>query len=151
LYFGKKFAITDARDLDGLDVSRSFVTFGERGEHLGIVDDGKGRCERADEILFAERIDAVFDAHAGIRLAERRCRNADVPDAAMRGGGGEAGHVEQRTATNGNDVAMAIKVIAINVRMNFRDVEVGIFRPFAAFDDERRANELEAVRRMGKP
>ena len=45
---------------------------------------------------------------------------------------------------------MAVNMVAINVRMNFGDVKVGILGAFAAFDDERRGNELQRVAVSGK-
>ena len=38
---------------------------------------------------------------------------------------------------------MAVDVIAVDVRMNLRDVKVGILRALAPFDDKRRTDQLE--------
>ena len=150
LDFVKKFRIADAGDFHGLDVTGAFVARFERGEQVEIVDDGVRRRERADEILFAEGVDAVFHADAGIGLAQGRRGNAHVAHAAMRGGGGKTGDVQQRAAADGNQIRMPVNVVPVNVRMDFGDVNGGIFGTFAAFDDERRADEFQAVGVGGK-
>ena len=48
--------------------------------------------------------------------------NAHVAHAAMRGGGGKTGDVQQRAAADGNQIRMPVNVVAVNVRMDFGDV-----------------------------
>ena len=146
----KKFLVADEGHFDRLDVSGAFVAGRERREQLKIVDDRERRREGADEILFAERIDAILHADAGIRLAQRRGRDAHVPDAAMRRGRGEADHVQQCAAADGDDVGLPIDVMAIDMRMDFGDMKIRILGAFTAFDDERAAHEFHRVRVSGE-
>src|SRR5205085_2553532 len=113
------------------------------GEQLKIVDDRERRRERSNEILFAKGINAVFDADTGIRLAQRSSRDANVPDAAMRRGRRETNHIEQRPAADGYDIRMPVDVMPVDVRLDFRDVKVGIFGALAAFDHQWPADEFQ--------
>ena len=61
----------------------------------------------------------------------------------LRSGRGKADHIEERAAADRDDVRMAVHVEAIDLGMNFGDVEIRIFGAFAAFDDDRRADEME--------
>ena len=139
----EEFGVADQRDFDRFDVAGAFVARFERFEQLEIVDDGEGGRECADEILFAESVDAIFHPDPGIILAESGGGNADVADTAMRRGSGETDHIEKCTTADRDDVGMAIHVETIDLRMNFGDVEIRIFCALAAFDDDRRANEME--------
>ena len=150
LQFVEKFRIADARDLHGLGIPGAFVARLKRGEEVEIVDDSVRRRERADEIFFTEGVDAVFDADAGIGLAQGRRGNAHVADAAMRGGGGKTGAVQQRAAAHGNQVRVPVNVMPVNLRMNFGNVKRGVFGAFAAFNNQRRAGELHAAGLGGK-
>jgi hypothetical protein len=142
--FDEKLGVVDAGDLDGLDVATAFVVRLEGGEELEIVDDGVGRGEGADKILFAEGVDAVFDTDAGIGLSEGGGGDADEADATMGGGGGETGDIQKSAAADGDEVGMAVNVVAIELRLDFLDDEGRIFGGFAATDEEGRADELEA-------
>ena len=94
-----------------------------------------GGAKRADEIFFAERVDAVFDAHAGISLRQRRRRNADMPHAAMRRRRGETGHIQERAPAHRDQIGVAVNVVPVNLRMDFVDELRGIFGAFTALDD----------------
>lgn len=146
----KEFLIADEGDFDGLNVAGAFVAIGQRQEQVGIIDHGERRGEGADEILFAESVDAVFYADTGISLTEGGTGNADMADAAMGGGSSQADHIEQSTTADGNQVRVAIDMITVYVRMNFGDVKVGVFGAFAAFNDDGRTDEFEAIRSRGK-
>src|SRR5579859_5654273 len=150
LQFREKFRIADAGDLYSLDVAATLIPRRERGEQVEIVDDGVRRRERADEILFAERVDAVFHTDAGIGLAQGRGRQAHVADAAMRGGGGETSGIQQRPAADGNQVRVPVEMMAVNVRMDFGDMDGGILGAFTAFDDHRRTYESDIAGMSGK-
>jgi hypothetical protein len=139
----EEFGVANERDFHRFDVAGAFVARFEGFEQFEIVDDGEGWSERADEILFAERVDAVFHADAGIVLAQGCGRNANVTDATMRGGCGETDHVKKRAAADGDDVGMTIDMETIDLRMDFGDVKIRILRALASFDDDRRANEME--------
>ena len=139
----EEIGVANEGDFDGFDVAGAFVAGLEGFKQFEIVDDREWRREGADEILFAESVDAVFHADAGIILTQGRGGNADVTHAAMRGGRSEADHVEERAAADRDDVGMAIHVKAIDVRMNFGNVEIGILGAFAAFDNDGRADQVE--------
>src|SRR5213594_2321980 len=64
------------RDFYGFDITGPFVARRQRRKHLEIVDDRERHREGADEILLAERIDAVLYAHTGIILAQGGGGNA---------------------------------------------------------------------------
>ena len=68
------------------------------------------RRERAEEVLHAERVDAVLHADAGVVLREHGRRHADETDAAMRGRRGVADHVEHRAAADRDDEGVPIDV-----------------------------------------
>ena len=144
LELGEEGGVADTGDLHGLNVTAAFIVRLEGIEEFEIVDDGMGRGEGADEILFAEGVDAVFDADARIRLGEGGGGDADEAHAAMGGGGGEAGDIEQRTAADGNEVGVAVNVVPVQVGLYFVDEDRRIFGVLAAADEERRPDELEA-------
>ena len=60
---------------------------------------------------------------------------------AVRRGGGQARHVEDRAAADGDDVGLAVDVIPVDVRVNLRDVKVGIFGALAALDYKGRTDQ----------
>ncbi len=45
---------------------------------------------------------------------------------------------------------MAVDVVALDLRMDFRDVKIGGLGPFAAFQDEGRANQIQLVAKPGE-
>ena len=68
----------------------------------------------------------------------------------MRGRRRQTDHVQNRAAADRDDVGVAVDVIAVDVRMNFRDVKVGILRALAAFDDKRRTDQLQGFGEGGE-
>ncbi len=100
------------------------------------------------KFFWPKRIQAVFHPHAGIGLAQRGRRDAHQPHAAMGGGGGKSGHVQQRAAADGDEIRMPVKVVALELRVNFRDQRGGIFGAFAAAGKQRRTHEAH-LRRVG--
>jgi len=81
----EKLCVANERDFYGLHKTGALVARRKRGQQLEIVDDRKWRGKRADKILFAECVNPILDADAGIILAQRGCRNANMPHAAMSG------------------------------------------------------------------
>ena len=104
LQFFKELSIADQGDLHGFHVTGAFVARREGFEQSSVVDDCERWREGANKILFAERIDAVLHAHAGIALAQGRARQAHVPHAAMRGGRRQPHHVQERAPADGDHV-----------------------------------------------
>ena len=104
---GEKLGVADAGDFDGFNVAGAFVIRRQRGEQIEIVDDGERRRKRADAIFFAEGVDAIFYADAGLGL-RKCCRgNADVAQAAMGGRSGKSSDIEQRAAADRDKIRVA--------------------------------------------
>ncbi len=93
-------AVADQRDLHRLGDAGDPVARMQRAQEVGIVEHRERRREAAEQILHAERVDAVLDADAGIVLRQHRGRHAHVAHAAMGGGGDVADHVEERAAAD---------------------------------------------------
>ena len=64
--------------------------------------------------------------------------------------GGKPGDIEQGAAANGQHVRMAVNMKSLDLRMNFRDVKVGVLGAFATLDDQGRADEFEVFRGGGE-
>ncbi len=120
----KKARVADQRDFDGFDVAGAFVARRQGREHFEVIDDRERNGEGADEILFGEGVDPIFDADARIVLAERCGGNADMAHAAMCRRGGQANDIEQSAAADGDNVRMAIHVITVDVGLDFGNVKV---------------------------
>jgi hypothetical protein len=61
----------------------------------------------------------------------------------MGGSRGEADHVEQGAAPDRNDVGMPVDVEAVDLRMNFRNVKIGVFCALAPFDHDGRTDKVQ--------
>ena len=70
--------------------------------------------------------------------------------AAVCGGSGEPGDIQQRAAADGNEARMAVQVGAEDVRMEFVDERARIFGGLAAADQQRRKHEFQAGSMHGK-
>src|SRR6266568_2528304 len=57
----EKRPVTDQGHFDRFDVAGSFIERRKRGEEIEIINDSKRRRECANEVLFTEGVDAVFD------------------------------------------------------------------------------------------
>ena len=64
----EEIAISNQRDLDCLDVTGRFPRVRQDAQEFGVVDDGKGRRKRADEIFLSKSVHGIFDADAAIGL-----------------------------------------------------------------------------------
>ena len=71
----------------------------ERTQELAGEDNCGGAVEDADFVLQPSEVDACLAAHTGIDLAEQRCRDVDVGDAALEGAGSEASQVRHHAAS----------------------------------------------------
>ena len=63
----------------------------------------------------------------------------------MGRGGGQPDHVEQRAAAHPDHVGVAVNMVAINLRMNLRNVKIGVLRALAALDDDGRADQGQGI------
>jgi hypothetical protein len=70
---------------------------------------GERSGERAEEVLLAVGVDAVFYPHSGVVLAEHGGRHAHHAQAAVRRRGGVADHVLKRAAADDYHRALSIE------------------------------------------
>ncbi len=145
LHPGEERGVADAGDLHRLDVAGALVARRERLQQLEVVDHRERRREGADEVLLPEGVDAVLHAHARIVLRQGRGGEPDQPDATVRGRRGEAHHVEQRAAADGEHVVVPVDVEPLDERVDLGDAEVGVLHRLAADDEHRRADEQGGV------
>src|SRR4029453_10490633 len=68
-----------------------------------------GLVKRADQVLAAGMIDRRLATDAGIDLGEQRGRHLYEGDAALKGGGREAGQVADDPAAEGDDRRVAVE------------------------------------------
>ncbi len=64
--------------------------------------------ERADQIFALRVVDADFAADRAVHLRQQRCRHMHEGDAAQVGGRGEAGHVADDAAAEGDERRRAV-------------------------------------------
>ena len=72
----ERLAVLEQRHLDGFGQAAAPLAIAQRNQKCTVVDHRGWWRERAQEILLAERVDAVFDADARIRLGKHCGRNA---------------------------------------------------------------------------
>jgi hypothetical protein len=140
---GEEAGIADEGHLEAFDAAGAEVMFGEGLEEFEIVDNGGGWGEGADEVLFTEEVDTVFDAYAGVGLGEGGGGEAEVAAAAVGGGGGEADDIEQRAAAEGEDPGVAIDASAMDFLVERVEDGGVVFGGFAAGYDEGWSGEVE--------
>ena len=133
----EKGRIPNERHFEGFNVARPLVPRGQRGEQVEIINHSKRHREGPDEVLFSKSVDPILNAHSRIILAEGRGGNTDMPHSAMRRGRGQTDYVQQGSPPRADQVGMPVDVIAINVGLDFRNVEIRILQPFASFEDDR--------------
>ena len=141
---GKKRRFLEQRDLDRLRDAGTPVALVERGEEGEVVEDRVGRREGAEEVLLAERVDAVFDAHAGVVLGKHRRGDADEANATVRRGRGVADHVEQGVAADGEDVRMAVDAVGVDGAVDGSHLGGVVLDRLATRDDRGRRDERDA-------
>ena len=76
--------------LDHLGKAGTQFPVGQRGQGVGVRDDGERLIEGADQVLAARMIDPGLAADRGIDLGEQRRRHLHIADAALIAGRGEA-------------------------------------------------------------
>ena len=77
----------------------------QRAEHRRIDDDGVRLVERADQVLAERVVDADLAADRAVHLRQQRRRHVHERDAAQVGRRGEAGHVADDAAAEGDDAS----------------------------------------------
>ena len=116
----------------------------QRAEHRRIDDDRVRLIERADQVLAERMIDADLAADGAVDLREQRRRHVNERDAPQVGGRGEAGHVADDAAAEGDERGRAI-----GVRANERVVDADDRRQLLvtlAVGDEDRLGALDGAR-----
>src|SRR6266850_1530883 len=149
-YSLEKILVANECYLHSFDVTRSFIARGKKRQQLEIVNHGERRSKCADEILLAERVNAIFDPNARIVLAQGGAGHAHMAHAAVRSRRRQAHHVQQRASAYANHVGMAIDMMTINPRMNLRYMEIGGFRPLTALNNKWRTDQIEAIAMPGE-
>src|SRR5260221_8872928 len=100
----KECLFANQSDLYPFDVSSTFVPIRKRFEQLKVIYDRPRRRECPDEVLLPEGVDPIFDADAGVGLAQSRSGHANVAKATMGCSRSQSDHVQQSSATNRIDV-----------------------------------------------
>jgi hypothetical protein len=137
--------ILEHRDLDRLGDPGAPVAVGQRDEEIEVVHHRVRRGERPDEVLLAERVDAVLDADAGVVLRQHGGRDADQPHAAVGGRGGVADGVEHGAASDHDDVGVAVDAVDVDRGADLVHGARLVLDRLAAGDHQRRRGELERV------
>jgi hypothetical protein len=87
LYKAKESRVLNQPHFQGFGYTAPPVPVFQGQEKTGVIKDGVGRSEIAQEVLLAEGIHAVLHPNTGIVLRQNRSGDADVSDAAVRHGG----------------------------------------------------------------
>src|SRR5947209_6906393 len=106
----EKRTIPNAGDFYRFRVTGALLPGRQSGEEPKIINHGKRRSKRANEIFLAEGINPILDSHAGVALAESRGGNPHMPNAAVSRGSRQPNLVQQRSSTYRNHVRMPVQV-----------------------------------------
>ena len=93
----------------------------QRAEHGRIDDDRVRLIEGADQVLAERVVDAHLAADGAVHLRQQRRRHVHERDAAQVGRGGEAGHVADDAAAEGDERGRAVGVRADERVVDARD------------------------------
>lgn len=137
----EKHGVADEGNLDGFNQPGASFRWRKTGPEITIVEDGEGRCKGADEVLFTEGINAVFDADSAIGLAEGGGGETNVADTAMGRCRGKSNGIEQSSATNREKIGMAAKAGSVDLAMKFLDEVRRILGLFTSGHNQWRTNE----------
>ena len=102
--------ILEQRDFHRFGKSAAEVAVAESFQQRAVVDHAPGDSERAKPVLFLKQVYAILYADPGIRLSQRRRRDANQSQAAMRDCCRKADRIQHRTATDDDDVTATIHV-----------------------------------------
>ncbi len=132
----KERGVFQERDLDGFAEARAIDRIRKCREKVLIAEDREGHRERADEVLLAEAIDAVFHAHCSIVLREHCCGKSNETNAAMRDCRAETDGIKHRAATDGDDETLAANAVMLDEFDDAIDDVHVVFRSFTARHDD---------------
>ena len=139
--------VDDQPVLDDLRKPGPELPVGERVEGVGIGDDGDGLVEGADHVLAERVVDAGLAADRGVHLGEQRRRQLHEVDAALVARRGEARHVADDAAAEGDDGAAPVEPLAEQRLVDpFERLEV-LVRLALGEDDVRRGHVAEPPER----
>src|SRR5205823_4803500 len=140
----------NAGDFYRFRVTGALLPGRQSGEEPKIINHGKRRSKRANEIFLAEGINPILDSHAGVALAESRGGNPHMPNAAVSRGSRQPNLVQQRSSTYRNHVRMPVQVEQINGAMDFGHVSPRTFRFFATLANQRGTYQVHRRTMHGK-
>ena len=135
---GEELRVADQRHLDRLGHAGDRVPAPEALEEPAVVQHGERRGEGAEEVLHAERVDAVLHADARVGLREHRGREPHRPDPAVRRRGGVARGIEQRAAAHDDHEGLAVQPERVQHGLEGRQRGRIVLHRLAALDDPRR-------------
>jgi hypothetical protein len=118
---------------------------GRDSRNTSVVQDGRGAGKGAKEVFGAFKIDGVFDADAGVALGEGGGGDADMTDAAVEEGGGQAGGIEEGAAADGEAIGMAADVAGAQGIQHPADGGGRLLDGFAAGKNQGGAHELKGI------
>ena len=145
---GEERGILEKRDLHGLAETRAKHGRRQRRQHRLVAHHRVRHSEGADEVLLAEAVDAVLDAHRGVVLRERRRRHAHEAHAAVRGRCAEADGIKHRAAADREHEALAVDLLKLDEFDHAVDHRHVVLRALAAGAalDRHDARHVRAVR-----
>ncbi len=132
---GEEIPVLDERHFHGLDQAGAAGFLRLAVEEAEIVDHGERHGEGADPVLFAEGVDGAFHADPAVVLRQGGRGKPHEPDATVRGGRGESDGIEERSATDSEQVGMTVEVGGVDARPGFADPLVVGLDGFAAGQD----------------
>ena len=103
--------VADERVLDHLGEARAQFARRQRPERRGVRDHRLRLVEGTDEVLAARMVHAGLAADRRVDLREQRGRHLHEADAALVAGGGEARHVADHPAAQGDDEIVAREAV----------------------------------------
>ena len=134
---GEEGRVADQAIFEHFGIARGELARIERVEQRRIDHHQGGRVEGADEIFLPGGIDRGLAADCAVGLGEQGGRNMNYRAAALVEGGGEAGDIADRTATEGNDRGAAAD-FALGQAIDDRGEGAPVFRRFAFGKKDRR-------------
>ena len=134
--------VLQQRDFHRFGEPAEKIAIAQRLQQLCVVDHRPGRRKTAQPILLLKQVDAVLDADARIALGQRRSRQPDKPQPAMRDRGGKTDRVQDRAAADDHDVAAPIQIRGV------KDLQHPLQQLDVVLDLLAAGNDLNAASRL---
>lgn len=138
-------AIPDKGDFDGFGKTCPFLPVGERVQERAVDDHPPGRLEGADQVFDPTEVPSCLHADARIVLGQHRGRHPDMPDPAMKGRGGETDQVEDRAATDGQNIGMPVQAKLQKLLVELVDHPGAVLDRLASRNDLNGSRQLEIL------